>query len=693
MKKGYKYFLSVLFLSLTVFLVNYQLVVADPSNNILAKIDVSDQVNLSDFQVYAYLQGSSGKDYIIVKSTASELKDSNSVYEVIDHIGAVATDKRYVIALERLKGARQKAAVELDVLLDDGRNIVSKITESEAVKLIKMGFEIEWLSDSPLVFKKVEEKTLFLNYKASALTYDPVVEQMMNLVTQTKVNDYTSKLTGEEPVNIGGSAYTIATRNTYSGTALEKATQFVYEFMGNQGLFVSYHNWSYGFTSNRNVVGEKTGIVSPDEIVLITAHLDCMPSGSVAPGADDNGSGSVGVMLASEILNQYDFERTIRFVFFTGEEQGLYGSKRYADKIAGDNDNIVAVYNMDMIAWDDIGGPTLRIHTRSTNNPGYAGDMVLANTFVDVVNAYNMNSLLTPIIDSDGITASDHSSFWNKGYSAILAIEDDVDDFCDYYHTTSDTLATLNMDYYTNYIKASIGTSAHLAKLAAEAQLTAGFTSSANLLEVSFQDQSTVPSGSSIVSYQWNFGDNSSSSDQNPVHTYAAYGTYEVVLTVEDNNGNTDSVSKSVEVTQAVIEYCASAGDSNYYEWISQVDLGNFSKTSGASGYSDFTTSVINLTLGQSYPLALSPSFRSGSYTEYWKVWIDFNNDGDFDDSGEEVFSNSGSSNLSGNVSVSSSSSTGERRMRVSMKYGGSPPSCGSFDYGEVEDYTINIQN
>ena len=57
--------------------------------------------------------------------------------------------------------------------------------------------------------------------------------------------------------------------------------------------------------------------------MLIVAHLDDMPATGAAPGADDNASGSVGVMIASEIMRDYQFERTVRFIFFTGEEQGL----------------------------------------------------------------------------------------------------------------------------------------------------------------------------------------------------------------------------------------------------------------------------------------------------------------------------------------------------------------------------------
>ncbi len=140
-------------------------------------------------------------------------------------------------------------------------------------------------------------------------------------------------------------------------------------------------------------------------------------------------------------------------------------------------------------------------------------------------------------------------------------------------------------------------------------------------------------------------------------------------------------------------EYCTSQGNSVRYEWVDRVDVGTFSNTSGAAGYSDFTSQVIDVTKGQSYSATFSPGFASSSYLEYWKVWIDFNQDGDFADSGEEVFSQNGNSDVSGSIAIPASANTGNTRMRVSMRYNANPSSCGSFTYGEVEDYTVNIGN
>jgi len=137
-------------------------------------------------------------------------------------------------------------------------------------------------------------------------------------------------------------------------------------------------------------------------------------------------------------------------------------------------------------------------------------------------------------------------------------------------------------------------------------------------------------------------------------------------------------------------DYCTSSGNSYNYEWIAGVQIATLNNTSAASGYSDFTAQGLNVSDNETVTVSLTPGFSGSSYTEYWKVWIDYNRDGDFEDTGEEVFSTSGSSSVSGSFTVPASAS-GNTRMRVSMSYGSVPPCCGTFSYGEVEDYTVIV--
>jgi len=428
-----------------------------PEPQVLARVETVGTPDSLDLPIYAHLQDASGHDYALVIAPLSRLEQAGVSYRILDGDARGAT---YFVALARRSDARRQAAQSFTVLHDDGRQIVLRATpdfHDQVETLAELGFDTQRL-DAPLTWRGPSTPSV-----PETFAYDPIVAEMIAQVQQSTVYTYDGQLSGEWPAVVGGAPYTISTRYTDSGAPIQKATQYVYERMQALGLAVSYHNWTGGGYSNRNVIGVLTGTVLPNEIVLVTAHLDDAPSSGKAPGADDNASGSVGVLIAADILGQHRFERTVRFVFFTGEEQGLYGSQAYATLVYDAGENIVAVYNMDMIAWDSVDGPTLRLHTRTTSDPGYPSDLAIAGVFTNAVNVYGLGSSLTPIIDADGITASDHSPFWNRGYSAILAIEDDLDDFNDYYHTSQDQLQHLNMAYFTSYVKASVGTAAHLA--------------------------------------------------------------------------------------------------------------------------------------------------------------------------------------------------------------------------------------
>ena len=123
--------------------------------------------------------------------------------------------------------------------------------------------------------------------------HDARVAQMIAGVRQSDLYDRVAGLSGRMPISVGGASVTLTTRNAYNGTMTAKATQYAYEFMQAQGLSVSYQPWADAEQelSGRNVIAELVGATRPDEIVVICAHLDDMPEGGSAPGADDDASG------------------------------------------------------------------------------------------------------------------------------------------------------------------------------------------------------------------------------------------------------------------------------------------------------------------------------------------------------------------------------------------------------------------
>ncbi len=150
------------------------------------------------------------------------------------------------------------------------------------------------------------------------------------------------------------------------------------------------------------------------------------------------------------------------------------------------------------------------------------------------------------------------------------------------------------------------------------------------------------------------------------------------------------------------VPYCkATANDMNTFEYIKIVKLNTLTNTTTANskGYNDFTTKVgktTDLTTGSSYNISLTPGYSGSTFPEYFKVWIDWNQDGNFDDT--DVAFDAGMSDtkaVSGFVNVPLSSKLGSTRMRVAMKFGSTAPDpcdATNFGYGEVEDYCVNIK-
>ncbi|WP_299675742.1 GEVED domain-containing protein [uncultured Tenacibaculum sp.] len=169
---------------------------------------------------------------------------------------------------------------------------------------------------------------------------------------------------------------------------------------------------------------------------------------------------------------------------------------------------------------------------------------------------------------------------------------------------------------------------------------------------------------------------------------------YKFSIKTRDCSGNTSESSEIlVSTLKEEISYCDSRGKKSTYEWIDKVEIGSISNYSNSNnGYADYTSLETDLIRGEVTPIVVSAGFLNFSYTEFWSIWIDFNQDGSFDDDEKVVCGSSSSGeNLFDMVYIPSSALLGKTRMRVSMKYKTMQSACEFFTEGEVEDYTINI--
>ena len=124
------------------------------------------------------------------------------------------------------------------------------------------------------------------------------------------------------------------------------------------------------------------------------------------------------------------------------------------------------------------------------------------------------------------------------------------------------------------------------------------------------------------------------------------------------------------------------------------MQINTIDNSSGAQFYSDFTGQSTTLTKDTQYTITVTPTWTGTVYSEGYSVWIDYNRDGDFGDAGEQVWTQAATQNtpVSGSFTIPSGAVENSTRMRVSMKYNAIPSACETFQYGEVEDYTVVIE-
>ena len=144
------------------------------------------------------------------------------------------------------------------------------------------------------------------------------------------------------------------------------------------------------------------------------------------------------------------------------------------------------------------------------------------------------------------------------------------------------------------------------------------------------------------------------------------------------------------------VTYCTGGSPSTAYEYISKVTLGTISQSSGrgTAGYQDFTSQSTTMQTGVNYSATIEVT--NPYSTDKLLIWIDWNKNGDFTDTGENVYVSSGTfvtPHITSNFTPPAGTTAGSTRMRIRLidaNYPNLTP-CGTSTYGEVEDYTINI--
>jgi hypothetical protein len=303
---------------------------------------------------------------------------------------------------------------EVTPLLDHGRHLVISAADKPRKRSNNC-----WRTD-PL-----QPGTIVDIASAAAARVDPTVTNLLGLLSPTS---YQADLTW---------LASLPTRHSLSAS-FTTAVDFAAARMVALGYGVTRLPITVGAGHSENLIGDRPGIgPSPRGLVLITAHLDSInlaggPTGS-APGADDNASGSAGVLELGRVLASQAWQHDVRLILFGGEEEGLFGSKQYVAALpAAERSRVRAVLNMDMIASKNTAIPTVLLEGAPVSSGQIADLATAAATYTGL----KVETSLNPF-------ASDHVPFINAGAPAVLTIEG-ADSANGHIHSANDTLNFLD---------------------------------------------------------------------------------------------------------------------------------------------------------------------------------------------------------------------------------------------------------
>ena len=298
-------------------------------------------------------------------------------------------------------------------------------------------------------------------------TTDLFPQSLISLIKIDSLNRYVRDLSGDKTFRLNNVPYQIKSRlTTYASSDINTAAMYIkskFEYFGLTAYEQPFTFTSGGTTYNaKNVYAVQNGTLYPNKKYIICAHYDAYsPTQSNVPGADDNASGSAAVIEAARVLSLYSPKYTIVYALWSGEEQGLKGSWYYANKAKTDNEEILGVINLDMIAWDKTGKNNVEIEYKNLTGSNQVQMDKIHNMVSSVNGAYGFNMTISKFNNATG--GSDHYPFLANNFPAFLMIEDWTN-HNDNYHKITDIYSNLYIDYFEKCSKLAICTLAELAQ-------------------------------------------------------------------------------------------------------------------------------------------------------------------------------------------------------------------------------------
>ncbi|MCL1850125.1 MAG: M28 family peptidase [Bacteroidetes bacterium] len=367
-----------------------------------------------------------------------------------------------------------------------------------------------------------------------------------------------------------------------------------FESYGYDDISIHYFNYFGQQLAAGNVVVVKKGTEFPDEYILITSHYD-HPDG---PGADDNASGTSGVLECARLLKDFPAKRSIMFVPFNAEEKWMVGSLPFVQKCASENMNIIAVLNMDMIGWFPPANP----NTIMASGYSYISK-ALFEYYQQTANVY-IPSIPTIRLSAGDSYGGDHMPFNMYAYPALYIGDIEYHSQHPCYHKPCDTIGEFGGVNRLDLAKAFVQ-----ATLASAAELVNAWLPPQNLSACSGTDKITVSWDKNNESTSYKIFRNSSflkeTSENFYIDTKVEVGEkYEYYVIAVNNSGQETAPSNTDEITfvkPLQLPYSNNFRENKYgfeqSDWVFRNESGvsSLSNTSGNGTFTDNYLSIAEL--------------------------------------------------------------------------------------------------
>ena len=281
----------------------------------------------------------------------------------------------------------------------------------------------------------------------SAQTFVQAYQDRVNQTTQNNINSYLTEFA------TFGVKTTGSTNNNNAFNWLKNK----YLAFGYTAAQISENAFTYNGATTKNLILTKTGTKYPNIFVIVCGHYDTI----AGPGVNDNGSGTSVILEMARILKDVPTEYSIKFINFTGEEQGLRGSQNYVNTVVNATNptmNIKVVFNIDQVGG--VAGEVNNTITceRDTNNTPSTNNAASNTVTQELMNCVGLYSpLQTNLSYAYG---SDYMPFQSNGevITGFYEFNESTRP-----HSASDTYVNMDPVFVFNVTKAALGAVQHFA--------------------------------------------------------------------------------------------------------------------------------------------------------------------------------------------------------------------------------------